>query len=140
MHKFDVQYRYYKDTDTLSIYFAKASPGVIATSHDIAPGILVDYTIQKLVVAIDLSSASVRSVCNFFSHDIIDNKPQLAITWDYDQVHDQLAVYLHPHPVIGRCVKTKDSNIQQGMDAAGLWQALFFNNASQTVLCLTNDL
>lgn len=136
LRRFDVQYIYYADTDTLSVYFAKASPGVIATSEDIAPGILADYTSQKQVVSIDLFSASKGSVCHFYdSHEVIDNKPQLAIMWDYDQVRDLLAVYLHPHPAVGRCVETEDSNIQQGMDAAGLWQALFFNNASQTVLC-----
>lgn len=134
---FDVQHRYYADTDTLSVYFSKASPGVIAMSQDIAPGILVDYTNQKQVVSIDVFTASERSSCHFYNNnEMIDNKPQLAITWDYAQVHDQLIVYLHPSITAERCVvKTEDHYIELCLDTTGLLWALIFNNASQTVLC-----
>jgi len=120
--RFDVQHVYYNDTDTLSVYFTKAAPGVIATSDDIAPGILADYSSQGRVVSFDLFSASVAGVWH-----------GAPVTWNYDDSHDLLTVYLQPEPAITRRVGTEDPSIEQGMDEAGRTQALFFSRASQTV-------
>lgn len=134
VYRFEVQYRYYADTDTLSVYFAKASPGIIATTEDVAPGVLVDYTSQQQKVSIDLRNVSRRSASHFYeSLEEIDGKPHLALAWDYNMALDQLAVYLHPNPNIVKHVETEDINIFQGVNGAGLWEAIFFSNASKIV-------
>lgn len=128
--RLDVVYRYYHDTDTLSIYFCKASPGVIATTEDIAPGVTVDYTSEGQVVSVDLSSVSKASSCLFHA---AEGKAQLAIHWDYEENKDYLSLYLHAKPDVTNLLQTDDPNMTLGVDSKGLWHAIFFKNASKSV-------
>ena len=41
------QYRYFHETDTLSVNFLKAEPGLIDNTEDAVPGLLVDYTQEQ---------------------------------------------------------------------------------------------
>ncbi|KXZ54461.1 hypothetical protein GPECTOR_4g1012 [Gonium pectorale] len=52
-----LQYQTYRESDTLSIYFAKPSPGVISHSSELVPGVLVDYTNTDRVVCVDVDTS-----------------------------------------------------------------------------------
>lgn len=134
--RFDVQYRTYSDTNTLSIYFAKASPGVISFSEDVADGILVDYDTDEKIVSFDLFSAPDRMACHFFdTSDTVDGKPPLTITWDYDPIHDILKMFFHANiPEMSAIIQaTEDAHIVLGMSTKGEWQSISFLEASKSI-------
>ena len=46
-------YRYFSDTDTLSIYLVKATKGRTAESDQLIAGLLVDYAADNKIIAMD---------------------------------------------------------------------------------------
>jgi uncharacterized protein YuzE len=112
----DVVYRYYSDTDTLSIYFVKAIPGLIHVCDDVYDSVLIDYTVTRKIVSVDISAASNWIPCHFFEvpmdvHEATtDNKPAFQLHQKLDPVKDQLIVYFVKGPVLSTGVLASEIN------------------------------
>lgn len=106
----------------LSIYFAKATPGVIESSDDIARNVLADYTVDEKIVSIDMYSASKRAACRFWdSANPVDGKQPLSLAYDYSGgTEDTIIVHLHAGVEPLRRVPTTDPDIMLGMTASNL--------------------
>lgn len=97
-------YRYNFETDTLSIYFVKATTGLIAESDEVAPGLLVDYTADNKSVAIDIEDASNRTPAHFWDDaEIHEGKAPLHLQQHYDaeqQHFSLLFLTVHSSPTM----------------------------------------
>ena len=131
---FNVQYRTYTDTDTLSFYFAKASPGVIDYSDEVAPGVAVDYSASGQLVSVDLNRASRTTPCHLFdTAEPVGGKQPLGINWEYDATKDELSVVLTATKALSQMLGTDDARINIGTCDSGLWQSLHIMQASKFV-------
>jgi uncharacterized protein YuzE len=121
----DVVYRYFCDTDTLSIYFVKAVPGLIHVGDDVYDSVLVDYTVSRKIVSVDISGASSWIPCHFFDVPLdvdggfIDNKPPFQLHQMLDPVKDQLIVYFVKDPALASDIATLDDKVLLGQSDDG---------------------
>ncbi|GBC00273.1 hypothetical protein RclHR1_00380041 [Rhizophagus clarus] len=92
----DTVYRYYEDTDTLSIYLAKASSGVVRYCKEANDYILVSYDDDDKIVSVEIYGASELLCCHLFdTSETIDNKPQLSLYPVCYEDRDELEVFLN---------------------------------------------
>lgn len=136
MYRSDIQYRTYQDTETLALYFMKASPGVICDTDRVAPNVLVDYSKDGKIVSVDIHRAPQKTACHFFDTSlIVDDKKPLQITGDYDVDRDELVVMLcsSDYQQPARFEATEDEHMFLGLDSNGLICAVRFLHASASV-------
>lgn len=140
MCRFDVQYRTYLDTDTLSIYFAKASPGVISHSAELVPGILVDYTETERVVCIDIDTSMDEMPYHLFDvPEQLDSKPPFVLRAEYDTTADRLVLSFEvtPAAAVIKEIPTEGPDIFIGVCSSALWRAVNFRWAHERLLVPT---
>jgi uncharacterized protein YuzE len=141
----DLVHRYYADTDTLSVYFTKAAPGVIECTEVIAPGLVVDYDRDDRIVSVDFCAASKRmaiQLCESKKDVDVDGRPSvaLALKWDHDPLNDELSVFLDGDVDVdedeGRGRRrdgTLDERVVQEMTGSYTWKALHVKGASSNI-------
>ena len=127
-------FRYYSETDTLSIYLVKATAGLIAESDEVVPGLLVDYTSDNKIVAIDIWKASNRTPAHFWDHgELHDGKPPLRLQTEYDATHQQFIIAIVDDPCRVKLAATDDERITVWEDSDGRWTSIMISNAAETV-------
>ncbi|CAG8505158.1 8411_t:CDS:2 [Funneliformis mosseae] len=127
----DTVYRYYEDTDILSVYFAKASSGVVSYSDDVNKDILVSYDHDDKIVSVEIYRASELLRCHFFdTQDTINNKPPLLFIPVCYKDCDELKVYLVDSISSITLQKTEEEDLEVGLDNEGKIVVLLFHKAS----------
>ncbi|CAG8445526.1 15021_t:CDS:2, partial [Funneliformis caledonium] len=127
----DTVYRYYEDTDILSVYFAKASSGVVSYSDDVNKDILVSYDHDDKIVSVEIYRASELLRCHFFdTQDTINNKPPLLFIPVCYKDCDELKVYLVDSISSITLQKTEGEDLEVGLDNEGKIVVLLFHKAS----------
>jgi len=114
----DTVYRYYEDTDTLSVYFAKASSGVVSYCKEANNNILVSYDCDHKIVSVEIYDASNLLCCHLLdTQETLDNKPFLSLYPICYEDCDELRVFL-VDPEISPVTfqKTKDEDFEVGID------------------------
>lgn len=129
----DTVYRYYEDTDTLSIYFAKASSGVVRYCEEASDYILVSYDGDDKIVSVEICEASELLCCHLFdTSEIIDNKPPLSFYPICYEDCNELEVLLVDSTLPSITFKeTEDENIKVGINDKEEIVKLLFRNASR---------
>jgi uncharacterized protein YuzE len=89
----DVVFRYDGDADALSVYFTRATPGLIETSDgpcdDVEEDITFDLDINDKIVSIEFLDASDYFSCHFYDSVItIDGKAPLSLAPVYNPHSD----------------------------------------------------
>ncbi|GES90833.1 hypothetical protein GLOIN_2v1485864 [Rhizophagus clarus] len=103
----DTVFRYYDDMDTLSVYFAKASSGVIRYS-EANDYILVSYYGDDKIISVEIYKALL--CCHLFeTSETIDNKPPLSF---YPICYEVLLVSSKPSLVTFKETEDKVSEWQ----------------------------
>ncbi|GBC04126.1 hypothetical protein RclHR1_05520014 [Rhizophagus clarus] len=119
----DTVFRYYDDMDTLSVYFAKASSGVIRYS-EANDYILVSYYGDDKIISVEIYKALL--CCHLFeTSETIDNKPPLSF---YPICYEVLLVSSKPSLVTFK--ETEDKVSEVGINDKNEIVTLLFYNAS----------
>ena len=127
-------YRYYAETDTLSIYIAKAVTGLIDTTEVDYPGLRVDYTADESVVSLDISLATRTIHAHFWdTREDANSLPRLCLSSQYIPTRDQLRLSFNDRPTPASQIMTENPNIKIDVDVNGLWDAVIFECASATL-------
>lgn len=128
----DTVFRYYRDTDTLSIYFAKSSAGVVFYSNEANNYILVSYDGDDKIISVEIYEASELLCCHLFeTSETIDNKPPLSFYPICYKDRDEVEVFLvgsNSSPITFE--KTEDKDFEVGMNDEKKIVTLLFHNAS----------
>ncbi|RIA93114.1 hypothetical protein C1645_735819 [Glomus cerebriforme] len=130
----DTVYRYYEDTDTLSVYFAKASSGVVSYCREVDKNILVSYDRDDKIVSVEIYGASELLCCRLF--DIpksIDDKPPLSFYPICYEDYDELKVFLVSEISSITFRKTKEKDFDMDIDDKKKIIALLFHNANNRI-------
>ena len=128
------QYRYFHETDTLSVYFVKAVPGLINNTEDAVPGLLVDYIEEQKIVSFDIRLASVRTRAHFW--DTVTNvqgAPPLCLHTKYSQEADTFTVSFVDSPQHCRSICTDDDRISIWVDASEKWESVVFASGRESI-------
>lgn len=128
------QYRYFHETDTLSVYFVKASPGLIDNTEDAVPGLLVDYTQEQKVVSFDIRLASVRTRAHFWDTATnVQAAPPLCLQTTYSPEANTFTVSFVDSPQHCRSACTDDDRISIWVDPVGNWESVVIAHARESV-------
>ncbi|GLI63426.1 hypothetical protein VaNZ11_006314 [Volvox africanus] len=117
----------------------KTFPGLIFESDSVAPGLLVDYTVDKKIVSFDIQGASKRLHCHFWdTSEMVDDKPSWTLTRLYDARGDQLVVYLTTSTpglddMDTKLLATDDPRISVLTDVHGSWQGVVVYEATKAI-------
>ena len=118
-------YRYFSDTDTLSIYLVKATKGRIAESDEIVAGLLVDYAADNKIVAMDIEDASNKTPAHFWdAQEVIKGKAPLHLQQEYDTDQQHFIIVLLDNPSHFQYFATNDERIMVGVSKNGQWTSL----------------
>lgn len=118
-------YRYFSDTDILSIYLVKATKGRIAESDEVVPGLLVDYAADNKIVAMDIEEASNQTPAHFWDDQrVIEGKAPLHLQQEYDPDQQHFVIVLVDNPPHIRYLGTSDERIMVGVSKDGRWTSL----------------
>lgn len=128
----DTVFRYYDDTDTLSVYFAKASSGVVRYCEEANDFILVSYDGDDKIVSVEIYEASELLCCHLFdTSETIDNKPPLSLyPICYEDCDDLEVLLVGSKPSSITFEKTEDKDIEVGINDEKKIVTLLFHNAS----------
>lgn len=128
------QYRYFHETDTLSVYFVKASSGLIDDTEDAVPGLLVDYTQEQKVVSFDIRLASVRTRAHFWDTATnVQAAPPLCLQTTYSPEANTFTVSFVDSPQHCRSACTDDDRISIWVDPVGNWESVVIAHARESV-------
>jgi len=118
-------YRYFSDTDILSIYLVKATKGRIAESDEVVPGLLVDYAADNKIVAMDIEEASNQTPAHFWDDQkSIEGKAPLHLQQEYDPDQQHFVILLVDNPPHVQYIGTSDERIMVGVSKDGQWTSL----------------
>ena len=130
-------FRYYSETNTLSIYLVKATVGLIAESDEVVPGLLVDYTADNKIVSIDIWRASNRTPAHFWDHgEVYDGKPPLRLQTEYDVTRQQFIIAVVDDLCRVKPAGTDDERITVWEDSDGRWTSITISNAAESIASL----
>ncbi len=130
-----LQYRYFSETDTLSIFFVKAAPGLIDSTDDALPGLLVDYTDKEELVSVDIRMASRHTRAHFWDTAAdVQDAPPLCLQTKYVAEEDSLTVSLVDNPQHCKAVPTDDDRIVVWVDGAGKWESIAISKALTSIV------
>lgn len=118
-------YRYFSDTDTLSIYLVKATKGRVTESDEVVPGLLVDYTADNKIVAMDIWDVSNKTPAQFWEDKaVIEGKAPLHLQQEYNADQQHFIIVLVDSPSHSQYVTTDDERIMIGVSKDGQWTSL----------------
>ncbi|CAB5200656.1 unnamed protein product [Rhizophagus irregularis] len=128
----DTVFKYYEDMDRLSIYFAKATSGVIKDCRGPNDYTLASYDGDDKIVSFEIFDASNLLRCHLFdTSEMIDNKPPLSLYPICYEDRDELEIlFIGSKPSFITFEKTEDIDIEVGMDDENKIVTLLFHNAS----------
>ncbi|CAB4437641.1 unnamed protein product [Rhizophagus irregularis] len=128
----DTVFKYYEDTDTLLIYFAKATSGVIRQSREPNDYTLASYDGDDKIVSFEIWEASKLLCCHLFdTSEMIDNKPPLSLYPICYEDRDELEILLiGSKPSFITFKKTEDKDFEVGMNDENKIVTLLFHNVS----------
>lgn len=127
-------YEYFSDTDTLSIYLVNPTKGLIDNSDEVVPGLLVDYTADNKIVAMDIFDASNSTPAHFMDHaKIHEGKAPFHLQEDYDAEQQHFVVTLLDNPPKSSYVATDDERIRVGVTNNGQWTSIKILHATESI-------
>ena len=116
------------------MYLVKAVPGLIDTTEDAVPGLLVDYTDEEKVVTFDVRMASVRTRAHFWDTATdVQGAPPLCLQTKYSQDADTFTVSFVDNPQHCRLVCTDDDRITIWVDSAEKWESVVISHAMESI-------
>ena len=118
----DIRYRYYRDTGTLSVYYAEAVPGLIDSSDEAHPHLLIDYSKDNRIVSFDV----------FMAADVLGVQFDDSFQMTSSHEGDALAVTFSRREVC-TWMDTEDSRVLVGVSRSGHWTAIKVLDASRNV-------
>lgn len=131
-------YRYFWETDTLSIYLVKATKGLIDSSDEVTAGLLVDYTSSEEIVALDIALASKKIFAHFWDDaGIYDEKPPLQLHTSFDAVQQLFTISFGDSCPNVETRATDDKRITVCEDGDGHWASIVILAASKANADLT---
>lgn len=120
-----LQCQYFHETDTLNVYFVKATPGLIDNTEDALPGLLVDYNQEHKVVGFDVRMASVRTGAHFGdTATSLEGASPLSLQTAYSHEAGTVTVSFVARPQYCRSVCTDDSRISVWVSDSGKWESI----------------
>lgn len=128
------QYRYFCETDTLSVYFVKAVPGLIDNTEDAVDGLLVDYTEDQKIVSFDVRMASVRTRAHFWDTATdVQGAPPLCLRTEYSEEADTFTVSFVDSPQHCKSVCTDDDRISVWVNDSDKWESVVIAHAMESI-------
>ena len=131
-------YRYFWETDTLSIYLVKATKGLIDSSDEVTAGLLVDYTSSEEIVALDVAVASKKILAHFW-HDanIYKGKAPLQLHTSFDAAQQLFTISFGDTCPELKTRATDDKRITVREDGDGHWASIVILAEGKTSVGLT---
>ncbi|RGB33784.1 hypothetical protein C1646_761363 [Rhizophagus diaphanus] len=127
----NVIFKYFKDTDNLSVYFVDSDSSVEDYCVDVTVDFLISYDINDKIVAFHVQEVSKLLSCDTFDLDEIFNEdPPKPI---YFEDSDILIVSLVYSTLPTRSLKTEMEDIKVGTDNVGNIICLSFYSASNRI-------
>lgn len=131
-------YRYFSETDTLSIYLVKATRGLIDSSDEVTAGLLVDYTSSEEIVALDIALASKKILAHFWDDaGIYDEKPPPQLHASFDAVQQIFTISFGDSCAKVKTRATDDKRITVYEDENGHWASIVIFAAGKANADLT---
>lgn len=125
---------YCSETDTLSIYLATATPGLIFESDEVLPGLLVDYTADMKIVAIEIWPASNKVPAHFWNDaEVHEGKPPFQLQQEFDAQQQQFSVSFLDNASRSKLVATDDERIAVWVNEGGEWTSIIFSRAYESL-------
>ena len=108
--------------------------GLIAESDEVIPGLLVDYTADSKIVAMDIFGASNRTPAHLWEDaEIHVGKPPLQLQQEYDAPQQRFTITLLNNPSKKTRVATDDERISVWEDTDGQWTSITISPATQSI-------
>ena len=125
---------YCSETDTLSIYLATPTAGLIVKSDEVLPGLLVDYTADMKIVAMEIWQASSTVPAHFRNDaEVHKGKPPLQLQQEFDVQQQQLSINFVDNATKSKIVATDDERITVWENDGGEWTRIVFSCAYESL-------
>ena len=129
---------FFWETDTLSIYLVNATEGLIYSSDEVTAGLLVDYSSNDEIVALDVALASKRIAAEFWdAGGTHDGKPSLQLHTSFDPVQARFTISFGASRPGVKSKTTDDERITVSEDEDGRWTGIVILIRGQTNTELT---